>query len=74
MVLLYDLVAKHGADEVVAIGIDFGQQEVNEDERGLSFANNIIERENIKSTAILTVLNFILFNCLNMSLFKASID
>jgi len=48
VVLLYDLVAKHGADEVVAIGIDFGQQEVNEDERGLSFANNIIERDLIQ--------------------------
>jgi queuosine biosynthesis protein QueC len=44
-VLLYDLVHKYGADEVVAIGIDFGQQKVEEDAQGLSFANNLIERK-----------------------------
>lgn len=44
-VLLYDLVHKHGADEVVAIGIDFGQTNVSEDKQGLSFANNLIEKE-----------------------------
>lgn len=44
-VLLHDLVHKHGKDQVVAIGIDFGQSKVEEDTNGLSFANNIVERE-----------------------------
>lgn len=43
-VLLYHLVHEYGAKEVVAIGIDFGQTGVAEDKQGLSFANNIIER------------------------------
>lgn len=44
-VLLYDLVAKYGKDEVIAIGIDFGQTKVDEDIKGNSFANNIVERK-----------------------------
>lgn len=48
-VLLYDLVHKYGKDEVVAIGIDFGQKEVNEDYLGHSFTNNIIERKVMKT-------------------------
>jgi len=43
-VLLYHLVKEYGKEEVVAIGIDFGQPDVLEDRNGNSFANNVIER------------------------------
>jgi len=44
-VLLYHLVKEYGKEEVVAIGIDFGQSNIAEDKNGNSFANNIIERK-----------------------------
>lgn len=44
-VLLYHLVEQYGKDEVVAIGIDFGQTGILEDKKGNSFANNFIERQ-----------------------------
>lgn len=48
-VLLYHLVHEYGANEVVAIGIDFGQKNVSEDKQGLSFANNLIEKKLMES-------------------------
>lgn len=47
-VLLYHLVHLYGKENVLAIGVDFGQEEVVADDQGNSFANNVIEKELMK--------------------------
>ena len=48
---LYKMLEIYERDEILLIGIDFGQKEIIEDEFGNSFANNIVELEKMNYTA-----------------------